>query len=125
MPENEFASFSYTRHADHFRAYTRGGTSEERARTWLREDTLDAWRHARAYATVDPFLAAHPGSSWLTVGDGRYGKDAHYLASKGAKVMATDISEHLLEEAKAKGYIDDYRKENAEALESLPTTMRT
>ena len=52
----------------------------------------------------------------MTVGDGRYGNDAHYLLKKGLDVVATDISDALLSEARAKGHIEQYRRENAESL---------
>jgi ubiquinone/menaquinone biosynthesis C-methylase UbiE len=107
---------SYTAHAGEYAEYTVGGSKEEHARTWLREDTVDAWRHNRSYQTLDPLLAGYPEATWLTVGDGRYGKDAHYIQTKGFRVLATDISDHLLKEALNVGYIARYQTENAEAL---------
>src|SRR5690606_3411078 len=86
------------------------------AKAWLRPDTVNAWRLERMYSCAIPLLEAYPDASWLTVGDGRYGLDAMYLRSRGAKALATDISGILLEEAKAQGLIDDYRVENAEHL---------
>ena len=47
----------------------------------------------------NPLLSDVWGASWLTVGDGRYGTDAHYIFSKGVRnVLATDISDYLLRE---------------------------
>jgi ubiquinone/menaquinone biosynthesis C-methylase UbiE len=68
------------------------------------------------YACVDPLLELYPDSEWLTVGDGRFGKDAHYLLSKGHNVVASDISDTLLRVAAAKGYIRDFKAANAESL---------
>lgn len=112
----EFHEQSYARHEDHFKDYALGGDRESRAKTWFEKDTVDAWRHHRIYNFLDPIIAALPGARWLTVGDGRYGNDAKYLLDKGCDVLATDISDALLKEAKARGFIPDYRKENAESL---------
>jgi ubiquinone/menaquinone biosynthesis C-methylase UbiE len=113
---DNFEKKSYARHETHFESYTKGKEREEHARTWFNNDTIDAWRHKRMYKTIDPILAFYPDSSWLTVGDGRYGKDAHYIVTHGCKCLATDISESLLKEAKEMGYIQEYKKENAENL---------
>ena len=68
------------------------------------------------YQVLDPVLVAEPQARWLTVGDGRYGKDAKYIIEKGCDALATDISEHLLKEASDTGYIPGYKVENAESL---------
>lgn len=103
----DFAAASYAKHE---------ASRSPHARTWLAEDTVDAWRHRRMYAMVDPLLDAFPGGRWLTVGDGRYATDARYLRSRQAKVVASDISDALLREAVQQGLIDECSKENAEAL---------
>jgi ubiquinone/menaquinone biosynthesis C-methylase UbiE len=116
VQERDFRIVSYKRHESHFRDYARGGPKEDVGRSWLQENTVDAWRHNRMYQVLDPFLETHPQASWLTCGDGRYGKDAHYIQQKGLRVTASDISDVLLIEAKKAGYIKDFKKENAEAL---------
>jgi len=116
MSENNFAKFSYKNHESHFKDYTKGAKKEERAETWFNTNTVDSWRHKRMYTLIDPLLAYYPEAKWLTVGDGRYGKDAHYIQQKGISALPTDISDFLLKEAKEMGYITDFRKENAEAL---------
>ena len=68
------------------------------------------------YKVLDPILIADPEAMWLTVGDGRYGKDAKYILAKGGDALASDISDYLLKEAKDIGYITEYKKENAESL---------
>jgi ubiquinone/menaquinone biosynthesis C-methylase UbiE len=113
---NNFNQLSYKRHEGHFSDYIDGQGKGDLAKTWLETDTVDAWRHARMYRSLDPLLKLYPEASWLTVGDGRYGKDAHYIQERGVKVLASDISEALLKEGKELGYIKDYRKENVEAL---------
>ncbi|MBE9510237.1 MAG: methyltransferase domain-containing protein [Bacteroidetes bacterium] len=114
--KDDFNQISYQTHEKHFCDYARGGKKAKHAKTWFEDDTVDAWRHKRIYKSLDPLLKAFPHASWLTVGDGRFGNDAHYIQERGLKVLATDISDVLLKEAKEIGYIDDYSKENAEAL---------
>jgi ubiquinone/menaquinone biosynthesis C-methylase UbiE len=113
---SDFIKQSYKIHEDNFLAYKRGEAKEETAKTWLQDDNVNAWCAQRIYATIDPLLQAYPEATWLTVGDGRYGNDAHYIHSKGGKVLATDISDHLLKEAVDLGRIAAYKKEYAEAL---------
>ncbi len=68
---------------------------------------------AEALQVLDPFLDSR--RSWLTVGDNN-GFEANYLAQKGQSVVASDISDALLAEAKAEGIIVEYSKQNVEAL---------
>lgn len=85
--------------------------------TWLRDDTLDYWRHLRMRAPLKAFVASDLTASWLTIGDGRYGTDAHYLLSLGAKpVHCSDISDTLLKIGHEQGFIQDYSAQNAELL---------
>jgi ubiquinone/menaquinone biosynthesis C-methylase UbiE len=82
----------------------------------LDDDTIDAWRHRRMYTYIDPLVKFFRRAKWLTVGDGRYGQDAHYLLERGVNVLATDINDDFLKEAHRKKYIKKYKKENAEKL---------
>ena len=85
--------------------------------SWLRDDTLDAWRHARIRAPLKIFVDEDPSGTWLTIGDGRYGTDAHHLLALGAKsVHCTDISDTLLKIGHDHGFIQAFSAENAEAL---------
>lgn len=81
--------------------------------------SIDAWRHRRMLSTLSPLIEAQPDATWLTIGDGAYGTDAHYLRSRGATVTASSLTDTRLAIAKERGFIDNYRAENAEAL-SLP-----
>jgi ubiquinone/menaquinone biosynthesis C-methylase UbiE len=82
---------------------------------WLDNHTYDTWRHKRMYALLDSIINVK--DSWLTIGDGRYGSDAHYLFEKGVeKVMASDISDALLKTAKKHRYFPRYKEINAEAI---------
>jgi ubiquinone/menaquinone biosynthesis C-methylase UbiE len=111
-----FEKNSYRRHEGEFDSRRQGGAEEALARTWLKTDTVDYWRHARMYACLDPLLKNMKGTTWVTVGDGRYGRDAWYLSQHGARAVATDISDALLKEGKASGLIEAFSKENAENL---------
>ena len=113
---DSFQEKSYSRHAAEFHEYAHGQSMGDLAKTWFDTDTVDAWRHRRMYATVNPILENSPGSRWVTVGDGRYGNDAKYLSENGVSALATNISDVLLKEAFEAGYIAEYGEENAERL---------
>ena len=117
---NGFAERSYGAHAE---SWKNDLLSEERLRiheSWLREDTADFWRHARMYEPVFSCLFHQRYLKWLTIGDGRYGLDAIRMKRRGFQnVLPTDIGGALLEKAKARGWIEDYRVENAECLSFL------
>jgi len=112
----DYTQQSYRRHAASYDAYSRGATKAPQAKAWLDPGTVNGWRMARMYRLAAPLLETHAGAQWLTVGDGRYGLDAIYLAAHGARALPTDISGTLLEEARQAGLITDYRVENAESL---------
>lgn len=112
---NQFEK-SYALHEQHFYKYSKGGDREQIAQSWFREGTIGFAQAQQRNAISNPLLSAYPGAAWLTVGDGRYGSDAHYLASKGADATATDISDALLREGAEMGYISKFSRENAEAL---------
>ncbi len=111
-----FNEKSYQSHSGHFEQYKKGGNRASLARTWLDQNTVDSWRHNRHYKALDPILISAKDSNWLTVGDGRFGRDARYILDQGVKALATDISDSLLKEARNDGYIKYYKKENAERL---------
>lgn len=105
----EFYIKSYELHEKLWELYVDGAERSSHAKTWLKDDTVDHWRHYRMYNNIDPIIESYPNSFWLTVGDGRYGNDAHYIMQKGAKALATDISDILLKEAKDLGFIDNFK----------------
>ena len=111
-PASDFHKLS---HLAHEQVYD-SDHQDRLAKTWTKPDTVDGWRHARMYRCLDPLLTVCRGASWVTLGDGRYGTDAHYLGEHGAEAVATDISDTMLRRAKEEGFIRDYRKENAEHL---------
>ena len=79
-------------------------------------DSIDAWRHERMYEHLLPLVKAYPGATWMTIGDGRYGCDAYFLAQHGADVLATSLSDQTLSIAHQRGYIEKFRADNAERL---------
>jgi ubiquinone/menaquinone biosynthesis C-methylase UbiE len=92
--------------------------------TWKNKNTIDFWRHKRMYENLNPLVHNYPEASWLTVGDGRYGTDANYLLSEGAKkVLATDISDFYLKIASEDNFIREYKAENAESLSFADNTF--
>lgn len=84
------------------------------AETWLKDGSLDKLRHLRMLSCIDPLINGK--NKWLTIGDGRYGTDAHYIIEKGDKAHASDISKKLLEIGNKIGFINEYSEENAENL---------
>jgi ubiquinone/menaquinone biosynthesis C-methylase UbiE len=106
-----FEQESYKKHNEHY-----AEQDPELVETWLQDDTVDAWRHFRMYAMADPLLENYKNNHWLTLGDGRYGTDAHYIMSKGCQAHASDISDYCLKEAAKIGFIKEYSVQNAEQL---------
>lgn len=114
--KQDFFNESYEKHATHFKLYAKDGQRQTIAQNWLREDTIGAYLAHKRHSIADPLLEGYPRAEWLTVGDGRYGSNAHYLLSKGGDATATDISDYLLKEGVTMGFISKYSQENAEAL---------
>lgn len=98
-------------------------TDEQSTTQWTNEETVDYWRHKRMYDTLIPVLNNYPNAKWLTVGDGRYGTDAHYILKYTSNVLASDIAEDCLKTAKEKGFITDYKIENAEKMSFADNTF--
>lgn len=116
MPTRDnYHQLNYQDNLKHYRDFVAGGKSEAMARTWLETGTVDAWRHHRMYSALDPLLETEEGT-WLTIGDGRYGKDSKYISDRGGDATATDIDDSLLKEARDLGFITKFSKENAESL---------
>jgi len=86
------------------------------AASWLRDDTVDAWRHRRMRETLLPLIKADQLATCLTVGDGRYGTDAHFFLEQGIDCHASDMTSRLLGIAHNSGYIREYSLQNAESL---------
>jgi ubiquinone/menaquinone biosynthesis C-methylase UbiE len=112
----DFSQYSYQAHEKHGQEYLHDEEKRKLTQTWYEKNTVDYWRHKRMYDCLLPVLETYRSAKWLTVGDGRCGTDANYLKKNGGLALATDLSVNLLAEAKQAGFIDDYKKENVEAL---------
>jgi SAM-dependent methyltransferase len=99
----------------HRRAY-RKSLEDGSADKWLVDDNADYWGSNISLRDMEPFFASLPPSTFLTVGDGMGGKEAAFLKKLGHRAVASDICTEVLTEAKRRGIIDDFRRENAEDL---------
>ena len=108
----------YDRHQEEWDKCIHDEERKKVAVTWVQQnDTLDTWRHNRMYQFVQPIIKNFPNFEWLTIGDGRFGKDANKLMKMGAKkVFCTDVSDTLLRIGSEKGLIKEFAAENAEKL---------
>lgn len=104
----------YDRHKEEWERCIFDEKSRKVAATWMQEGTLDRWRHHRMLSPIKPFISGD--NSWLTVGDGRYGTDAHFIISEGGTTHASDISDKLLKIGSEAGFIGSFSAENAERL---------
>lgn len=104
----------YDKHPSEWKKCLSDAGRIEVASTWMRSGTLDRWRHSRRLSFILPLIAK--GDYWLTLGDGRYGTDAHYLLSHGVVAHASDISDTLLKIGHDQGFIGDYSLQNSEDL---------
>ena len=82
----------------------------------LNTNSVGDWRHLRMYELMTPILKSAKGKKWLTIGDGRYGHEAHFIEKQGGIALATDLSTTRLSYAKKIGHIKAYKRENAEHL---------
>ena len=83
-------------------------------KSWFEENTLDKWRHKRMLEPVKAFIGKN--STWLTIGDGRFGTEARFINDNGGTAHASDINIELLAKSKDMGYINKYSAQNAENL---------
>lgn len=115
-----FHELSYTLHRTHMEATLDDPERDLIQASWFDQDTANYVLQHRLYNAAA--CLRHGGdSSWLTVGDGRFGLDAVHVSRCGfSSVVASDISDTLLKEAARYGQVIRYRVENAEAL-SLPS----
>ncbi len=77
-------------------------------------NSIDAWRHDRMRGMVDPLIKSSKKNTWITIGDGNFGSDAHYIENEGLDVVASSISDETISVAYELGYIKKYKEINAE-----------
>jgi ubiquinone/menaquinone biosynthesis C-methylase UbiE len=118
-----FQETSYLLHENHYKL--ENGELSDDQKSWLREDTVDFWRHDRMYKPLTPLLKNNPKTKWLAVGDSRFGLDSIKLKKiePSLDILPVDISTDLLEYAKKNNLIPDYSKENAEKLSFADNTF--
>lgn len=111
--------FKYDRGVAEFDACINDPERRQVALTWLsQKNTLDSWRHNRMYSLVEPIVRFDSAATWLTVGDGRFGTDAHALIEMGAEnVHCSDMSDALLKIGNERGFIKAYSSQNAEVID--------
>jgi SAM-dependent methyltransferase len=111
MNPNEWAEKNYALQSQHEAEY------KLPMMFWM-PDGVDTWLHNRKYEQLLPLTQTFSDSSWLTIGDGRYGSDAYCLLTYGVKAVASSISDVTLKEGVERGYIKSYKVENAEDMKS-------
>ena len=84
---------------------------------WMSEG-VDAWLHDRKYEQILSLIRSFPEANWLTIGDGRFGSDAYYIQTHGGNAVPSSISDATLKVALERGYIKEYKIENAENMKS-------
>ena len=107
-------SIKYDKHQAEWQKALSDPDQNKLAQTWMNDNTLNKWRHDRMLGLIPSQLIQK--QSFLTIGDGRYGTDAHYLLQRGAYAHASDISDLLLAKGAENNYINDYSAQNAENL---------
>lgn len=84
---------------------------DERFFTLRNKDCVEYLMNIRTLEILKPLLKKR--NSWLTIGD-YYAFEAQYFIEHNQSVVASDLSDVFLKEAKAEGIINEYRKENVE-----------
>jgi predicted O-linked N-acetylglucosamine transferase (SPINDLY family)/ubiquinone/menaquinone biosynthesis C-methylase UbiE len=103
-------------HEKHWRGFLDDARNRSLYDSWWNADRVNFWRHTRLLSPVLEVLSLMKTHSWLTIGDGS-GTDAWMLLRAGFQsVLATDLDEAVLAETQRRGYIRNFKVENAEAL---------
>ncbi len=99
-------------HDRHYRRRIKDGTVQ----TWLDLDNADSWANTVCLEDLRGFLQATPRCSFVTIADGKGGKEARFIDGCGHDALPTDLCIDVLAEAKAKGLIRGFSQEDALAL---------
>lgn len=111
---NDTIEKSYLSHVDAERDYRIRGIIPS---CYSNPESIDAWRHHRMRNTIEPVTDFFQHSKWITIGDGSFASDAHFLENKNLDVLATSISDETISYAHSKGYIQKYKVVNAENIQ--------
>jgi ubiquinone/menaquinone biosynthesis C-methylase UbiE len=115
-----FQEWSYNRHTN---IESSKSQSESLPSCYTNPKSIDAWRHRRMHEIILPLLKFYPKSIWMTIGDGSYASDAHFLREHGLDVTATSLDDKSLSVAKERGFIEKYKAENAESISFAEDTF--
>ena len=77
-------------------------------------DPVRSWSFRRPLDILKPLLKQK--NTWLTIGDYN-GFEAQYFKEHNQSVVASDISDAFLKEAKKEGFIEEFKKLNVEHLD--------
>ncbi len=116
MTTTSFESASYSKHSNSYNQIKSDADELKLYKNWFENKTVDLWRHLMMFSIMDPLLNHYPDSTWITVGDGRFGTAATYIEKHGGKALATDIDISLLKIAQDEKMISSFALCNAEAM---------
>ena len=114
-----FSDKSYNSHEQHYKNF-KGNSLEVELQSIEEGRTLDSWLNKMKYDSIVPLLNEFSDEKWVTIGDGKYGRDALMLksmTSSNVDILPTDISPFLLEKAKSAKAINDFAVINAEKMD--------
>ncbi len=74
------------------------------------------WMFYSQLSNFDPVFKYYSDSTWVTLGDGKFGREAFYIQNAGMDVLATDMDLTLLEASHKFGGLAKIKQENAEQL---------
>ncbi|MCB0330145.1 MAG: methyltransferase domain-containing protein [Bdellovibrionales bacterium] len=111
----QFVMLSHLANQCHYQDQDRSPITPDIMRNNEDPSFLSGYHHHNQMSLFDPLLRFYPGSSWLTLGDGR-GREAFYLQEHGAKVLPTDQDDSQLQRTLAGGVFPEVARANAEEL---------
>jgi SAM-dependent methyltransferase len=121
MPNPRFEKNSYQKHAIHENDMANVSNLPS---ILSAPNSIDRLRHKRMFdSLVGKIARAFPHSSWLTIGDGRFGADAIHLMHYGLQAHASSLTDTSLKFSKEKGWINAYSVQNAECLSLSDNTF--
>ena len=112
--ENQIEKGAAKSHLAHEKHFNDMFADKERILFYLKsKDCVGYKLNVRTLDILNPFLKKC--NTWLTIGD--YNAfEAQYFSEKKQQVIASDISDIFLIEAKEQGLIENFKKENVEHL---------
>ncbi len=110
-----FIETSHLANQQHYCRFKRQLTHEE-LQKFYDPGSIDAFLSFRQLQCLEPLFKHFADKKWLTVGDGRMGKEAFFIQAHGQEVLPTDMDPRILEQCRDLGVFSDVRQENAEKL---------